>query len=215
MKLKRISALIAAVSIAAVSLVGCGEQPVDMNALVNESLAKSGSAYTVSAVSVDNETVSLIKEAASTYDTYRSTLVDTDKYMNQLVEDAQAEAEEAAEQGDYTSYAESIFMGTDSYIIAQTYRMKKKNLQTRANFEQSVASFNDRGINKAYVITGAEVAGGPYDNQGVADYVASLLTDNAEVYISDVIEVPVLDDEYGTYTSKGSPMRYVYIKYAE
>lgn len=178
--------------ILALSMTACSTAAsTNVNELINQSLASSGSTYTVSSFdSVSSDTVSLIKEAAKTYSNYASYLENTDDLVDDL------ESEDAS----------------PSEIANALSTSKQRNLKTRSNFEQSLASFSARGIGEAYVISTAEVPELDSD-EAVAAYVASLLTGDAKVYVSDVISIPELDDAEGTYTGSCSYMRYVYIEY--
>lgn len=193
MKLMKKLAVGAIAVLMGVSMIACStESAASMNELVNTRLAQSGSSYTVTGIDATADaTVSLIKEAAATYANYKNSLTNTDDLAADLDDD-----------------------GESTGTIANAVRgAKYQNLQTLANFEQSLKSFNDRGIGAAYTVTNENVSAGVYDEQAVANYVASQLTGSAKVYVSDVIEVPTLDDSEGTYTGNTTPMRYVYVEY--
>lgn len=206
MKLIKKLCSVAAAAALALSLAACSssDSAAEMNSLINTSLAQKGSAYTVSAADANSETVSLIKEAVETYDLYRNSLINTAKLESDLYDQA-AEVEESMS---FSELMYSYVSYTD--IINQVNKARMANLKTAANFQESVESLNSRGISKVYAIDGAAV--NVYDTQAVADYVAGLVTEDSEVYVSDLIELPVLDDDIGTYTGQCTSMRYAYIK---
>lgn len=180
--------------ILALSMTACSSTSVASSANI-AALVNSSSSYTVSSFdSVSSDTVSLIKEAVETYANYKNCLTNTTEYSNHL----------------------KNTLGYSSSDETYKYSMKLAkagNVTAKNNFAESLASFNARGIGSAYAITTDEVAD-LNDDTAVASYVASLLTGDATVYVSDVIDVPVLDDDEGTYTGNCTHMRYVYIQYA-
>lgn len=202
----RISRKLAAGAIAAlmcVSMTACSAassaSAVSMNELVNASLAQSGSSCTVTEIDASSDAVAgLIEEAISAYSEYKNHLTNTASLRSSLTNATNSD-------------------GTYKYRKQEVNRKVKTamnaNLNNYNNFLQSVQSFKDRGIGAAYAITSEEVPAGVYDTQAVADYVASLLTGDARVYVSDVIEVPVLDDDEGSYSGYVVPIRYVYVEY--
>lgn len=196
MKLTKVFLLGLAAGALALNLAACSESASKRAELVNQSLAASGTAYTVQSFDSNaGETVSLIKEAASTYANYKRSLVNINDLAKQLKDD---------------NYAPS-----DGHYRSEMNRAKASNLQTRDNFAESLASFNARGIGAAYEITSAEVPEGLENEDAVAKYVATLVKGNAKVYISDVIPLPVLDDDEGAYTGNCTYLRYAYIEYTD
>lgn len=177
----------------ALSMTACSTASAEsMNELVNASLAANGHSYAVYSVDVtDDDTVSLINEAVSTYKNYKDTLINTDDYTAELSDD------------DWSA----------GYIKNKVAQAKERNLETRANFEESLSSFNARGMGEVYTITAEQVPQGIDNDEAVAGYVASLLTGSAKVYISDAVQLPAMDDAEGTYTGAYTSLRFVYIQY--
>lgn len=68
-------------------------------------------------------------------------------------------------------------------------------------------------MGQVYAITSEEVPQGIENDEAVANYVASLITGNAKVYVSDPVQLPVLDDAEGTYTGNYTSLRFVYVEY--
>lgn len=177
----------------ALSMTACSTaSAASMNELVNSSLAAKGSSYAVYNVdATSDETVSLVNEAVATYENYKNSLINTDDYAAKLDDD-----------GDSAGRIES-----------KVAEAKNRNLQTKANFEESLKSFNDRGMGTVYTVTAEQVPQGIENDEAVASYVAGLITGNAKVYISDPVQLPELDDAQGTYTGSYTSLRFVYVQY--
>lgn len=177
----------------ALCMTACAGSSAALNQKVNQSLARSGAAYTVADFDAgEDSTVKLIKEAVSTYENYQSSLIDTQKLAKKMKDDGYAE--------------------TSAHFLSEMSIARAANRTARDNFAQSLASFSARGIGKAYAVTTAEVAD-LNSSEAVANYVASLVAGNARVYISDILPMPILDDGEGSYTGECAYMRYVYIQY--
>lgn len=162
-----------------------------VSALVNAQLASGGSAYTVEAVSASTDsTVSLIEEAVATYKSYKNYLVDTDKLADKLDSDGESS-------------------GT---INNRVNAAKQKNLKTKSNFGESLASFDARGMDKVYTVTDEQVTGGVENEAAVASYISNLVTGNAKIYVSDVVELPKVEDN-GEYTGENTALRFIYVEY--
>lgn len=182
----------------ALSMVGCSSaSPAPGNSvgkLVGSKLAANGSAYSVETVNVaTNGMVGLINEAVSTYNNYKNSLINTEKLAQELDDDGESKGS----------------------IKNKVNEAKNCNLTTRANFQKSVDSFNARGMNRLYTITAAQVPAGIESENAVADYVVGLIGGDAQVFVSDIIEIPVLDDAEGTYTGGSMYLRYAYVAYPQ
>lgn len=179
----------------ALSMAACSSSPAystaSINALINDQLDSNGSAYTVvNADLYSDGMVSLVKEAVSTYQNYKNCLINTDELAQKLDDDDESRAT----------------------IKNKVNAAKAENCQTRENFNKSLVSFNLRGIGRAYVLTGDVLHADVSDEAAIADYVAARInSDGAKVYVSDIVEAPVLDDDTGSYTGNCSYFRLVYI----
>lgn len=191
MKFPAKMALCAAASVLALGLTACsGSGSARINTLVNQNLLASGATYSAASFALDTDTVSLIREAADACSRYKNSLTDIDALCEAL-EDAGASR-----------------VSLKNKLAAA----KADNLAAKERFAQSLASFAARGIGTAYEITPEDVPAGLENEQAVAAYVASLLTGSARVYVSDLIALPILDDEQGTYTGNETYLRYAYIE---
>lgn len=158
--------------------------------MINSKLAANGAAYTVeNADLTGDDTVALIDEAVDTYNNYKNSLVNIRDLVEDMIDDEEGRC----------------------VIENEALQARYRNTVARDNFEESLASFNARGIGKAYVITSTQVPQGLENEEAVADYVASLVTDDSLVYVSDIASLPILDDEGGTYTGNETFIRFVYI----
>lgn len=177
----------------ALSMTACSS--VDMNQLVNAKLAASSSSYTVQDFDVNTDTVALIQKAEDTYTTYLNALTNTDDLADEL---------------DDEGYSSSNGRYQSLMSIA-----KENNRIAKQNFESALDALNKDGLTEVYTIQWDDIGGDVADTDLVAQYVASLLTGNAKVYISDVVNIPVLDSSDGDYTGASSALRYVYIEYVD
>lgn len=192
MNLMKKAAAGALAGILALSMTACSSS--NLNAQINAKLAQSGSSYTVTSLNAsESGTVSLIQQAVSVYQNYEDSLVNTDDLADDLDDDGRSA----------------------SHIASEVSIAKGDNRNAKANFDAAVAAFAQNTQGKVYTLTSAEVPQGLENEDAVADYVAGLITGNAQVYVSDVIDVPVLDDDEGTYTGNATYLRYVYIQYAQ
>lgn len=192
MKFIRRLAIGTVAAVLVLNITACSAQSTRMTELVNENLAASGSTYTVTQASA---TAELINYAASVYKDYRVSLTNTELLPDDLLSSNPKLSDDEIE----------------SYVASA----KASNLALQASFYKSLTSLNEQGLSSAFIITNEDVEGKLNDSKAVAEYVASKLTGNARIYVSDDIQVPVLDDNEGTYTGKQTNLRYVYIQYVE
>lgn len=189
MKLSKTMTLGFTAAVLALTMTACSSSSIAMNEQINSVLDAEGSSYTVTDFDAGSEkNIALINKAASAYASFKNSLTDTDTLESDL-QDADADD-----------------------IEEKVASAKSSNLSIKRRYEATYQLFESTGT--VYELTNEDVSGGVSDSQAVAEYVASLLTGDAKVYVSDVINVPTLAED-GGYTGSSTPMRYVYIEYVK